>query len=67
MICSVMFRGDSDYRCIHCSVDVLGFDREVGNVCGECRRLCGKVGESRGRYGECVGTCGTWGNGFLIY
>ena len=67
MICSVMFRGDSDYHCTHCSADVLGFDREVGNVCGECRGTCGKVGEGRGTCGECVGTCGTWGNGFLIY
>ena len=67
MICSVMFRGDSDYHCTHCSADVLGFDREVGNVFGGCRGTCGKVGEGRERYGECVGTCGTWGNGFLIY
>ena len=37
---------------------MLGFDREVGNVCGECRRMCGKVGEGRGRYGECMGTRG---------
>ena len=35
----------------------------LGNV-GE---MCEKVGEGRERYGECVGTCGTWGNGFLIY
>ena len=34
MICSFMFRGDSDYQCTHCSADVLGFNREVGNVWG---------------------------------
>ena len=27
---------------------MLGFDREVGNVCGECRGMCGNVGECRG-------------------
>ena len=67
MICSVMFRGDSDYGCTHCSAVVSGFNREVGNVFGECRGTCGNVGEGRERYGECVGMCGTWGNGFLIY
>ena len=60
MICSVMFRGDSDYCCTHCSADVLGFDREVGNVCGECRGTCGKVGEGMGNVWERVGP---WGMG----
>ena len=59
MIWSVMFRGDSDYCCTHCSADVSGFDREVGNVCGECRGTCGKVGEGRGRYGN-VWDLGEW-------
>ena len=58
MIHSVMFRGDSEYQCTHCSADVLGFYREVGNACGECRGMCGKVGEGGGRYGECRGMCG---------
>ena len=57
-----MFRGDSDYQCTHCSTDVLGFDREVGNMYGECRGICGNVGKGRGRYGECVETrgMGSW-------
>ena len=59
MICSVMFRGDSDYCCTHFSADVSGFDEEVGNVCGECRGMCGKVGESKGNVWECVGP-GEW-------
>ena len=42
-----MFRGDSDYQCTHCSTDVLGFDREVGNACGDDRGKLGKVGEDR--------------------
>ena len=47
MICSVMFRGDSDYQCTHYYADVPGFNREVGNVCGDDRGKLGKVGEDR--------------------
>ena len=33
--------GWGDSECTHCSADVLGFDREVGNVYGECKGMCG--------------------------
>ena len=36
MICSVMFRGDSDYQCTHYSADVSGFGGEVGVCVWEC-------------------------------
>ena len=58
MICSVMFRGDSDYQCTHYYADVSGFNREVGNVCGECRGICGNVGECMRNVWEHVGTGG---------
>ena len=53
-----MFRGDSDYQCTHYYADVSGFNREVGNVCGECRGMCGNVGECMRNVWEHVGTGG---------